>query len=214
VFPIALKRAAFALAAMLLPATLIAAVPSGPGDIAPANSPKFASLAGQVLIATPAMRDPRFERSVILVVRHNKDGAFGIVINRPVGERSLASLLAAFGDKDATANDKVRIFLGGPVQTEVGFVIHSTDYRIVETMTVDANIAVTSSAKVLRDIADKKGPAKSLVAFGYAGWAPRQLEGELEHNAWYTGPQTPGLVFDLDRDKVWDDATAHRTQDL
>jgi putative transcriptional regulator len=211
---IALRRVIFALAALILPATLIAAVPSDPSDTSPTDTHKGASLAGQLLIATPAMRDPRFDHAVILMVRHNKDGAFGIVINRPVGERSLASLLAALGDKDSGAAGNVRVFLGGPVQTEIGFVIHGTDYRLAETIAVDAHVAVTSSAKVLRDIADKKGPAKSLIVFGYAGWAPGQLEGELDHNVWYTAPQDPGLVFDHDRDSLWNDATAHRTQDL
>lgn len=206
---IARKRAAYALAAFLVPATLIAAVPSRPAD-----APKFASLAGQLLVATPAMRDPRFDHAVILMVKHNKEGAFGIVINRPVGERSLAELLGAFGDKTTNAAAKVRIFLGGPVQAEIGFVVHSTDYHLAETIVVDPNVAVTSSPQVLRDIADGKGPAKSLIAFGYAGWASGQLEDELEHNAWYTAPQNPGLVFDEAREKVWDDATAHRTQDL
>jgi putative transcriptional regulator len=210
---IAFRRLLFALTAIALPATLYAAAPLNPTDI-PADTKSRASLAGQLLIATPAMRDPRFDHAVILMVRHNSEGAFGIVINRPVGERSLASLLAAFGESDVGADGNVRVFLGGPVQPQVGFVIHSTDYRRPDTITVDAHVAVTSSPKVLRDIADKMGPAKSLVVFGYAGWAPGQLEGELAHNVWYTAPQDPGLVFDDDRDKVWEHATAHRTQDL
>jgi putative transcriptional regulator len=211
---IAIGRAMFALAAMLLPATLIAAVPADPGNTNPSDTLKTPFLAGRLLVATPAMRDPRFDHAVILMVRHDKDGAFGIVINRPIGERSLASVLAALGDKDSAATGNVRIFLGGPVQPEIGFVVHSTDYRLDETIAVDAHVAVTSSPKVLRDIADKKGPSKSLTAFGYAGWAPGQLEGELERNVWYTAPQDPGVVFDDDRDKLWDHATAHRTQDL
>jgi len=209
-----IERLIFALAAILLPATLIAAVPNDPAATNSSDPTKSASLAGRLLIATPAMRDPRFDHAVILMVRHNKDGAFGIVINRPAGERSLASLLAMLGDKDSAAAGNVRIFIGGPVQPTIGFVVHGTDYYLAETIAVDARVAVTSSPQVLRDIADKKGPAKSLVAFGYAGWAPGQLEGELDRNVWYTAPQNPGLVFDEDRDKLWDDATAHRTQDL
>ena len=212
---IAFRRLVFALAALVLPATLYAAAPSDHPDVF--NSPDIkghASLAGQFLIATPGMRDPRFDHAVILMVRHNQDGALGIVINLPLGERPLADLLAAFGEKDSAATGKVRIFLGGPVQPEIGFVIHSTNYHRAETITVGRNVAVTSSAKVLRDIADKTGPAKSLIAFGYAGWVPGQLEGELAHNVWSTAPQDPGIVFDDDRDKVWEHATAHRTQDL
>jgi putative transcriptional regulator len=172
------------------------------------------SLKGQLLIATPTMRDPRFDRAVILMLRHDSDGAMGIVINRPLGERPLADLLAAFGAKDAAATGNVRIFLGGPVQPEVSLVIHGADYRHPETLDVDARFAATPSREALSDIARNAGPMKSLIAFGYAGWAPGQLEGELSRNVWYTAPADPGLVFDDDRDKVWEHATARRTQDL
>jgi putative transcriptional regulator len=172
------------------------------------------SLKGQLLIATPAMRDTRFDRAVILMIRHDIDGAMGIVINRPLGEKPLAEILAAFGDKDTPAPGNVRIFLGGPVQPEVSFVIHGADYSRPETLDVDARFAATPSREVLRDIARKAGPKKSLIAFGYAGWAPGQLDGELARNVWHTAPADPALVFDDDRDKVWEHATARRTQDL
>jgi len=181
----------------------------GPSDAAPPPS-----LKGQLLIATPAMRDTRFDRAVILMVRHDIDGAMGIVINRPLGEKPLTDLLAAFGDKDTAASGNVRIFLGGPVQPEVSFVIHGADYGRPETLEVDARFAATPSRDVLRDIARSSGPKKRLIAFGYAGWAPGQLEGELARNVWYTAPADPGLVFDDDREKVWEHATARRTQDL
>jgi len=205
---IATRSLILALLALAVPAALVAA-PSNP-----AETPAKPSLKGQLLIATPAMRDPRFDHAVILMVRHDRDGAMGIVINRPLGEKPLAELLAAFGAKDTAAAGNVRIFLGGPVQLEAGFVVHSTDYRRPETIDVDARFAATSSREVLRDIANKAGPMKSLIAFGYAGWGPGQLEGELAHNVWYTAPADPGLVFDDDRDKVWEHATARRTQDL
>jgi len=172
------------------------------------------SLKGEFLIATPAMRDPRFEHAVILMVRHDSDGALGIVINRPLGEKPLTDLLAAFGNKDATASGNVRIFLGGPVQPQVSFVIHGPDYRRAETLDIDSRLAATPTSEVLGDIARNSGPMKSLIAFGYAGWAPGQLEGELARNVWYTAPADPALVFDDDRDKVWEHATARRTQDL
>src|SRR5262249_30263145 len=132
-----------------------------------------ASLVGQFLIATPTMLDPRFDRAVILMLRHDKDGALGIVINRPLGQRPLADLLG----KDTAVSGTVQVFIGGPVEPNVGFVVHSTDYRRAETLDVDGRVAMTSSREVLRDIANKKGPAKALIAFGYAGWAPGQLEG-------------------------------------
>jgi putative transcriptional regulator len=160
------------------------------------------------------MRDPRFERAVILMVRHDGDGAFGIVINRPLGEKPLVDILAAFGKKDAAATGNVPVFLGGPVQPEVSFVIHGSDYRRPETRAIDARLAATPAGVVLADIAGNQGPAKSLIAFGYAGWAPGQLESELSRNVWYTAPADPDLVFDDDRDKVWEHAAARRTQDL
>jgi putative transcriptional regulator len=196
------------LALIAAPATLFAA----PSD--PAATPEPPSLKGHFLIATPSMRDPRFERAVILMVSHDRDGAFGIVINRPLGEKPLADILAAFGKKETAATGNVPLFLGGPVQPEISFVIHGIDYQRPETRAIDARLAATPASDVLADIASSRGPAKSLVAFGYAGWAPGQLESELARNVWYTAPADPGLVFDDDRDKVWEHAAARRTQDL
>lgn len=160
------------------------------------------------------MSDPRFAQTVLLMVRHDQNGALGIVINRPIGERPLASLLQALGESDATVSGTVRIFLGGPVQPEVGFVVHSTDYRRAETIDIDGHVAVTSSREILRDIGHRQGPQQSLVAFGYAGWAGGQLEGEMAQRAWFTAPAEMKLIFDEDRDKLWDEATKRRTQDL
>jgi putative transcriptional regulator len=203
------ERSLLSLAAILLPATLVHAALQNATE-----PPGRASLAGQILIASPALRDPRFDRTVILMVRHSPGGALGIVINRPLGERPLASLLDDIGEKSSGAAGSVRIFYGGPVQPEIGFVVHSTDYHRPETIEIDGRVAMTSSREILRDIASQHGPQKVLVAFGYAGWGPGQLEGELAQRAWYTAAADSKLVFDDDRDKVWDDAMAHRTQDL
>src|SRR5262250_2927046 len=119
------------------------------------------SLAGQLLIASPDMDDPRFAQTVILMVQHSKDGALGIIINRPVGELSYAELLKSIGETGSAANGKVRIY--------AGFVLHSRDYHRPETLDIDGRIAMTASPNVLRDIAAAKGPKKSLIAFGYAG---------------------------------------------
>jgi putative transcriptional regulator len=179
-----------------------------------AQTPAPVSLAGQLLVASPSMGDPRFDRTVILMVRHNKDGAFGIVVNRPVGERPLAGLLEMLGEKDATVAGKVRIFAGGPVQPELGFVIHSTDYHGPGTVDINARLAMTSSRDILRDIGNAKGPKQSLIAFGYAGWAPGQLEAELARRDWSIAPGESKLIFDEDRDKVWESGYSQRTQDL
>ncbi len=204
-----LGRLSFIVAAIALPATLLhAALPTT------AQAPARGSLAGQLLIATPAMADPRFSQTVILMVRHDQNGALGIVINRPVEHRSLESLLQAMGEKDSAVAGSVRIFRGGPVQPEIGFVVHSADYHRADTIDIDGQVAVTSSREVLRDIGSGQGPKKSLVAFGYAGWAAGQLEGELAVRGWFTGTADAKLIFDDDRDKVWDNAMTRRTQDL
>jgi putative transcriptional regulator len=160
------------------------------------------------------MRDPRFDHAVVLMVRHSRDGAFGIVVNHPIGERPLARILEAIGEKDETVTGSLRIFAGGPVQPEIGFVLHSADYHRSETIDIDGRVAMTATREILRDIIGKRGPEKALVAFGYSGWGAGQLEGELALHAWFTAPQDIKLIFDEDRDKVWDDAMMRRTQDL
>jgi putative transcriptional regulator len=205
------RRALLALAALALPLLLVGAV--APTATEPAAPPAHDSLTGQLLIATPEMHDPRFDHAVILVVRHDRDGALGVVINMPAGERPLAELLAAIGEK-GTGDDKVPVFVGGPVQPEVVLVLHSAEYRGSGTLDVDGKIALTGSPQVLRDMAAKTGPKKSLLCFGYAGWAPGQLDAEMEQNVWFTAPEDPALVFDAERDKVWDMALARRTRDL
>ena len=206
---IGFARLSVVAAAVLLSASLLNAALS-PLE----QAPKLQSLAGQLLVATPQMGDPRFYQTVILVVRHDRNGALGIIINRPVQERSLASLLQALGEKDTGVAGSVRIFAGGPVQPEIGFVLHSPDYHRPETVDIDGRVAMTSSLQVLRDIANGRGPSKSIVAFGYAGWTADQLEGELRQRAWFTAENDQKLIFDEDRDKVWEEAMKHRTQDL
>jgi putative transcriptional regulator len=195
-----------AAAALLVVAMLV-------GAAAPDTSDP-GSLAGQLLIAAPTMSDPRFAHTVILMVRHDQTGAFGIVINRPVGERSIAVLLEAAGDIHPDVEGSVRVFAGGPVQTELGFVVHSADYHRGETVDVDGRVAMTASREILRDIGHNQGPAKSLFAFGYAGWGPWQLEGEMARHNWFTAPEEPKLIFDDDRDNLWEETMARRTREL
>jgi putative transcriptional regulator len=191
-----LKRAGLALLAMLVPAG--AALP------AKAQIPDHVSLAGQLLIASPTITDPRFARTVILMVQHDRNGALGIVVNMPVGERPVASLLEMLGESDTKVAGTVRIFAGGPVQPQMGFVVHSADYGRADTIAIDGRVAMTASREILRDIANDRGPKKRLIAFGYAGWGPGQLEGERLRGSWFTTPAESKLIFDEDRDKVWD----------
>lgn len=194
------------------------------------KEPPVQPAAGQLLVASAELQDPRFRHSVILLVRHDATGAFGIIINRPVAERPLADLLGAIRDKDAPnapdaqgtpggrkaepAAGTIRVFFGGPVEPQRGFVIHSADYRRAETLAAGAGLAMTATKDVLRDIAQHKGPAKYLLALGYTGWGPGQLEAETARHDWFTAPAEPGLVFDAARETVWDKALASRTREL
>jgi putative transcriptional regulator len=202
-----LSRMLLVLGGLLGAAPLLAAVPPRLE-----LEPDYPSLVGQVLIASAAIGDPRFSRTVILMVRHNKDGAFGVTVNRPLGEHSLAQLLGLFGESDASAEGNMRIFAGGPVQPETCFVIHSADYARANTIAVK-ELAVTPCRQALGDIAHKTGPQKVLVAFGYAGWGPGQLEAELARNDWMTAAADADLVFEVNRDSVWDAAMARRSRD-
>jgi putative transcriptional regulator len=172
------------------------------------------SLAGQVLIAAPTIGDPRFHHAVILMLRDDKDGALGIVINRPVGERSFESLLKATGEPAVGVAGSARVFAGGPVEPQLGFVVHTADYRRPETLDVDGRVAMTASPKILQDIAHRHGPKQSLIAFGYAGWGPGQLAAEMARHDWYTTVAEPKLIFDDDRAGLWSEAMALRTREL
>jgi len=195
-----------AVAFVALAATIAPAIP-----VLPAESD---SLAGQLLVASPEIGDPRFAETVILVLRHKLSGAIGIVINRPIEERTFASLLQAIGDEPSDVEGRALLFAGGPVEPEIGFVLHSIDYRRDNTLEVAARIAVTTSREIIRDIAHKKGPAKALIAFGYAGWGPGQLDGEMAQNAWFIAPADPALVFDDERAALWQEAMARRRRPL
>lgn len=194
--------------AVAAPAALFGATPPDGG----ASSGRF--LTGQLLIAAPSMGDPRFRETVIVMVRHNRDGAMGLIVNRAAGEQPIADLLQVFGDDAGKVEGKVPIYVGGPVQKELAFVLHSTDYRRAGTIDITGDVAMTAHRDVIRDIAAKTGPKRFLLVFGYAGWAAGQLEGELAGNHWYTAPIDPALVFDLPRDKVWERAVERRTREL
>ena len=193
---------------------LMAATPQAVAE--PAAEPP----AGELLIASAAIQDPRFQHSVILLLRHDASGAFGIVINRPLGERAIAELLAESGSQadkdpgDSGIEGRIRVFLGGPVEPQYGFLIHGGDYRRRETLSVGNAFGMTSNKEVLRDIGHHHGPAKYLFALGYAGWGAGQLEDEIARRDWFTAPADPNLVFDEERGAVWERALARRMRDL
>jgi putative transcriptional regulator len=207
VFRYGYRRWILAVAAIALPAAALhAALPTD------TDTSGRTSLAGELLIASPDMQAP-FDHAVILMAQHNHDGALGIVINHPLDSRPIASLLQALGGNGGGITSSVPIFLGGPVDPNIAFVVHSSDYHRDDTLDIDGRVALSEAADVLRDIGLGKGPHKSLVALGYAGWGPSQLEDEIARGAWVTAPEDPALVFDDDRKKVWADALARSKSD-
>jgi putative transcriptional regulator len=171
------------------------------------------SLAGQFLVAADTLRDPRFARTVIYMVRHDASGAMGLVVNRPVRDMPLAPLLRQFGLDDRGVTGSVRAHYGGPVERGQGFILHTAEYATRGTERVTDDIAVTPAPgvlDVLSDIGHGAGPRKALFAVGYAGWAPGQLEGEIERDAWITVPADEALLFDEDPARKWDRAISRR----
>ncbi len=154
----------------------------------------------------PGMDDPNFCSTVTLICEHNDDGALGIIINRPLNLK----LSGIFGqlsveDADPDAAD-TQVMAGGPVGTERGFVLHGKEHDFENTLAVSSDIRLTLSRDVIDAMAQGAGPARSLVAIGYAGWEPGQIEEEMLANAWLNVAATPELVFDTPYDERWDSA--------
>lgn len=204
-----LSRRCFGLVSLLAAVPLPALAALQQGTAADDNVPP-----GQLLVASPRMGDPRFAGTVVVMIEHGIGGALGVAINRPVADRPIAEMLRAIGQDPGNAKGSLTVFLGGPVEPTVGVVVHTRDYHLSATLVLDDNLAVTSPALVLRDIASGRGPRKYLFLLGYAGWGPNQLESELSLGAWVTVSESPALVFDMDRAKLWKSALAQRTTSL
>lgn len=172
------------------------------------------SLAGQLLVAGPGMSDPRFAETVIFMIRHDRAGAMGIVVNRPVGVMSLEDVLRATGQDPEGAKGEIIVRTGGPVGQELGFVLHSTDYKTEGTQPVTGRIALTGRPEVMADVARGNGPRRLLLAFGYAGWSAGQLEGEMMRADWFSVPADEAVIFDDDDATKWQRASARRGIDL
>lgn len=207
-----LSRAIAALALVLWAA--LSAVPAAAQGDSRADSRSESDLTGRLLVATPKLRDPNFSHTVIYMVSHDEDGAMGIVINRLATVGPLAEVMRAFGIEAPPDAGEIRVFSGGPVQRGVGFILHSTDYTLEETLVVSGEIALTAHTEILSAISRGEGPAEKLLAFGYAGWGPGQLESELEADAWYTVTANSRFVFDKEVETKWQRAVDLRGLDL
>lgn len=165
--------------------------------------------AGQLLVATDHMGDPRFAEAVIYMVSHDGSGAMGIIVNRSLGESSVQSLLSSNG-AHAVAHDRtLTVFYGGPVDPERGFVLHSPDYDGPSTRRLSRNLALSTGIDVLLAMAAGKGPQQSRFTLGYAGWGPGQLDREMDHDAWFTAPAETAIIFADDPGSAWSTAMMH-----
>jgi putative transcriptional regulator len=178
----------------------------------PNNSEAY--LSGQFLIAMPTMRDPRFARTVIYMCAHNADGAMGLVVNRLIGSLSYSELLKQLGFEGTGSQDDRKVHFGGPVETSRGFVLHSADKLEEGSLLVEDGVALTSTTDILRSIVSGDGPRSSILALGYAGWGPGQLDAELQANSWLNVSADPDLLFDPDLESKWARAMAKIGVDL
>src|SRR5579872_5613271 len=179
-------------------------------------------LDGQMLIAMPAMLDERFARSLIYICAHSSEGAMGIVVNHPAPNINFSDLLVKLNVIPAadviqlpTRAGVVKVMRGGPVETERGFVLHSADFFIEDsTLPIDEGICLTATLDILKAIARGTGPASAILALGYAGWAPGQLEQEIQQNGWLHCPADPELLFGKDIEHKYERALAKLGVDL
>ena len=171
-------------------------------------------LDGQILIAMPGMEDRRFARSLVYVCAHSSEGAMGIIINQLAPQMSFGELLVQLDVIPEHEQihlpplaQRMRVHHGGPVESGRGFVLHSADYFIENaTLPIDDEVSLTTTLEVLKAIAEGRGPASAILALGYAGWAPGQLESEIQWNGWLNCPADPALLFDPELDTKYDRA--------
>ena len=175
---------------------------------APKNYPKgtfHQSIKNTFLVATTKMKDPRFKQTVIVVMENNQEGSVGFVINKPIGLISIKHFKGYkeyLKDKKQTSDLNIPTFWGGPVEEDKVFIIHSTEYKSNSTKSYK-DISISNDIGVLFDIAEKKGPKRSLVVLGYSGWASGQLEGEMEMDEWVLSDMDLNLIFNNEKTNKW-----------
>lgn len=166
-------------------------------------------LTGQLLLAMPHLTDPPFAHAVIYVCAHTSRGAIGIVVNDPIDEPSFEDLLRQLEVAPTPPARSIRLCSGGPVEHGRGFVLHTSDWTVDASLRVDGRLALTASLEILKAIAAGDGPREGLLALGYAGWGPGQLDAEMRDNAWLSLPvEDVDLVLGHDFDGKWRRAMA------
>ena len=161
---------------------------------------------GQLLIAMPGMRDERFAKSVIYMCAHSEEGAMGLVLNQRLDSLTFAELISQLELDEKHLSRDVPVHFGGPVESGRGFVLHTSDYQQDATLEVVNGVALTATVEILKAIAQGKGPQKSLLALGYAGGGPGQLDMEIRANGWLQVPSDSEIIFDIEPDTKWERA--------
>ena len=169
----------------------------------------YNSVKDHFLVATEKMKDSRFSKTVIVMLENDENGAWGFVINKPLGTIPITSLIDpsvnTSKDREKLLKKNIQVFWGGPVDVEEIFILHSTEYRS-ETTRNYGNISVSKDYNILFDIAENKGPEKSLVILGYSGWGSGQLEGEMERDDWNLSDIDLNIMFDEESKIKWNNA--------
>lgn len=165
-------------------------------------------LDSKLLLAMPSLQDPRFDRSVIYVCSHDESGAMGLVINQSFENLSFEGLLEQLEIDTAMESPEISVHIGGPVEPGRGFILHSADYVQDSTLVVSETLALTATVDILRAMAEGHGPLHSLLALGYAGWGPGQLEQEIVANSWLTADADEEIIFYTEPEQKWPRAMA------
>ncbi|WP_243405126.1 YqgE/AlgH family protein [Pelagivirga sediminicola] len=173
------------------------------------DPPPMMDLTGRILIAMPGMEDPRFAQSVVFICAHSDEGAMGLMINKLADDLKLSDLLEQLDIEAAPGARQMPIHFGGPVESGRGFVLHEAGYQSsISTLEVDARFSMTATLDILEDMAAGEGPGRALIALGYAGWGPGQLEDEIGRNGWLICDASADLVFGTSNGAKWSAALA------
>lgn len=170
------------------------------------NKDQTEYLTGQLLVAMPQMEDQRFARSVVYICAHTDDGAMGLIINKLAEAINFSDLLEQLNLPVATVSDKTRVHFGGPVETGRGFVLHSDDFTQDASLLIENGVALTATVDILSAISKGNGPRNYLLALGYAGWAPGQLDSEIQANGWLIAPADTDILFGSKIENKWNTA--------
>jgi putative transcriptional regulator len=179
-----------------------------------ATLPAHRSLAGRLLVATDVMGDTRFAKTVIYMVRHSERGALGVIVNLPIAEVPYERVLRTYGLEAPQGSGDVRVHYGGPLEETSTFVLHTPEWAGDGTTVVDGGFALTADPTVLQAMARGAGPRRALFCLGRAGWAPGQLDVELETGAWAVASTDERLLFDEDPKQKWIEAMTRRILEL